>query len=78
MMITYGFKKDGFGDMKFNEGFTESSYFNIVKKVVEEQYSNNKPISNLNFTFNDDSEINAFVSCEKGIDNLTIYGKTNY
>ena len=58
----------------FNTGFTDKSYFNLIKSIVEGIYKSNYDLKKLEFNFHDDSSVNACADYdEKGdYDFLTI------
>ena len=49
----------------FNTGFTDKSYFNIVKTMVEGIYERNFDLKKLEFNFRDDSRVNACADYDK-------------
>ena len=49
----------------FNTGFTDSSYFNVVKTMVEGIYERNFDLKKLEFNFCDDSSVNACAYYDK-------------
>lgn len=52
----------------FNTGFTDKSYFNIVKTMVEGIYERNFDLKKLEFNFRDDSRVNACADYDKKSD----------
>ena len=49
----------------FNTGFTNKSYFHIIKSIVEGIYERNFDIRKFDFNFRDDSSINACADYDK-------------
>lgn len=49
----------------FKTGFTNESYFNIIKSIVEGIYAENFDARNFEFSFQDDNSINAYASYDK-------------
>lgn len=49
----------------FNTGFTNKSYFHIIKSIVEGVYERNFDIRKFDFNFRDDSSINACADYDK-------------
>lgn len=69
----YGMKMRGNESMReFNSGFTERSYYNIVKLFVEGIYGNSFGLDKFEFNFRDDNEVNAHAEYKNGYDFLSI------
>lgn len=52
----------------FNTGFTNKSYFSIIKSIVEGIYENNFDLRKFEFYFRDDSSVNACADYDKQSD----------